>query len=410
MEAYLSNQFSEFLISKYPGLQKTSPDFKSLLSPQMLSPYTLELPKSIFEQVQAFVQASFKLRDSIAYQNFHLAEVERRGLLNPGNFGICMSYDFHLDENLQPQLIEINTNAAFLALGYEYYQFRAIQSPVDSFKLDDFKKCLEKEIRLGSARVDLDSEDDHEVEPVPKISIIDDQPPQQRLFAEFLLFQELFRRWGFETEIIDFRDYKKADLVYNRHIDFYFENQESAQLKEAFYKGQSVFSPNPYEYLMLADKQRLIEWWDDSFWNQINMAGKADIKARIQKCLPKCLSVNSENAEEMWSARKKLFFKPKRAYGSKQSYKGSSMSRRVMDDILAGDFIAQEYVPAPEFEFSTNKDAAEILGNSDPQTFKYDLRFYAYQDQIQMVIARLYQGQVTNAKTLGGGFAPVIFK
>lgn len=410
MEDYLRDQFAEFLVGKYPGLNETSADFKSLLSPQMLSPYNLELPHSVLGQIGDFVKASFKLRDSIAYQNFHQTEVNRRGLLNPGNYGICMSYDFHIDENHQPKLIEINTNAAFLALGYEYSQFRGFNSPLGKFKIEDLKKCLETEIRLGSARVETDFDDDSEVESPKKIVIIDDQPSNQRLYAEFLLFEQLFRMWGFETEVLDFRNYQHADLVYNRHVDFYFENTESQKLKEAFLKGQSVFSPNPYEYLMLADKQRLIEWWDDNFWNQINISGKAELKAALQRNMPMCQTVNAENAEEMWSQRKKLFFKPKRAYGSKQSYKGASMSRRVMDDILAGDFIAQEYVPAAEIQFNSNVDSAKILGSSEPQNFKYDLRIYAYQDQIQMAIARLYQGQVTNAKTLGGGFAPVVFK
>jgi hypothetical protein len=40
---------------------------------------------------------------------------------------------------------------------------------------------------------------------------------------------------------------------------------------------------------------------------------------------------------------------------------------------------------------------------------KYDLRCYAYQGKLQIVIARLYQGQTTNLKTTGGGFTIVKF-
>jgi hypothetical protein len=38
---------------------------------------------------------------------------------------------------------------------------------------------------------------------------------------------------------------------------------------------------------------------------------------------------------------------------------------------------------------------------------KFDLRAYAYNGQVQWLAARLYQGQTTNFRTPGGGFAPV---
>ena len=38
---------------------------------------------------------------------------------------------------------------------------------------------------------------------------------------------------------------------------------------------------------------------------------------------------------------------------------------------------------------------------------KIDVRNYVYGGQVQLVTARLYQGQTTNFRTPGGGFAPV---
>jgi len=38
---------------------------------------------------------------------------------------------------------------------------------------------------------------------------------------------------------------------------------------------------------------------------------------------------------------------------------------------------------------------------------KSDVRCYVYDGKIQLVAARLYQGQTTNFRTPGGGFAPV---
>jgi hypothetical protein len=38
---------------------------------------------------------------------------------------------------------------------------------------------------------------------------------------------------------------------------------------------------------------------------------------------------------------------------------------------------------------------------------KFDLRNYVYDGAVQWVAARVYQGQTTNFRTPGGGFAPV---
>ncbi len=38
---------------------------------------------------------------------------------------------------------------------------------------------------------------------------------------------------------------------------------------------------------------------------------------------------------------------------------------------------------------------------------KLDIRNYVYDAEVQLVAARLYQGQTTNFRTGGGGFAPV---
>jgi hypothetical protein len=42
-----------------------------------------------------------------------------------------------------------------------------------------------------------------------------------------------------------------------------------------------------------------------------------------------------------------------------------------------------------------------------PVALKADIRNYAYAGVVKLVVARLYQGQTTNFRTPGGGFAPV---
>jgi hypothetical protein len=43
-----------------------------------------------------------------------------------------------------------------------------------------------------------------------------------------------------------------------------------------------------------------------------------------------------------------------------------------------------------------------------PAPRKLDLRLYTYGGEVLLTAARLYQGQATNFRTEGGGFAPVL--
>ena len=49
-----------------------------------------------------------------------------------------------------------------------------------------------------------------------------------------------------------------------------------------------------------------------------------------------------------------------------------------------------------------------VVINGVAQNLKYDLRAYSYAGQVQLLAARLYAGQTTNFRTVGGGFAPVV--
>jgi hypothetical protein len=111
------------------------------------------------------------------------------------------------------------------------------------------------------------------------------------------------------------------------------------------------------------------------------------------------ISVDVKNADCLWAERKKLFFKPTKGYGSKAAYRGDKLTKRVFGEILANDYVAQTFVP-PKTQ--------EILINDLCETFKFDCRAYVYDGEIQLTCARLYQGQTTNFRTIGGGFARLI--
>jgi hypothetical protein len=301
-----------------------------------------------------------------------------------------MSYDFHVTEENKLKLIEVNTNASFLALGYEMYKSRQFPLPVKDFSLEEIRKDVETEIKLCGkiAKSPL------------TVAIIDEEPEKQRLFIEFLVYQELFKQWGWDSKITDYRKIEPAttDFIYNRYTDFFLSNSESQQLKKAFLDKQSCFSPNPYEYFLLADKQRMIDWSLSENLTRWNVS--AEDQAIIQSVVPFSLSLETHNKEDIWAKRKTFFIKPKRAFGSKQSYKGASISRKIFDELAGHEFIAQEFVAPSEQIFKTPEGE---------QSFKFDLRCLAYQGRLQLIVARLYQGQVTNLRTPHGGFACIEF-
>lgn len=380
--------FIQQLKNSFKGLAQQP--LETLVSDNLISPFTITLPKSVLSEAQESIAALFRLRENSAYQNSYTEELKALGLKDPGNKSICMSYDFHVDSNQRLKLIEVNTNASFLALGYEMYKAKKIAVPVADFTFEEMRRDIETELKLNG-RVGLPQ----------NIAIIDETPEQQRLFIEFLVYREHFAQWGWNPQILDYRavDASKFDFIYNRYTDFFLNNPESAALKKAFLEKQTCFSPNPYEYLLLADKQRMIDW---SVPGKLESWGvsEADQKT-IRAVVPPSVSLDVANKEEVWSQRKGYFFKPKRAYGSKQSYKGASVSRKIFDEIAGQEFIAQEYVQAPEQVFPTP---------NGEQSFKYDLRCYAYQGRLQLIVARLYQGQVTNLRTPLGGFGCVEFR
>jgi len=107
--------------------------------------------------------------------------------------------------------------------------------------------------------------------------------------------------------------------------------------------------------------------------------------------------VDAGNADELWGRRKQLFFKPFAGYGSRAAYRGDKLTQRVWSEILAGGYVAQALVAPGERAVDASAD----------KPLKFDLRQYVYDGHVQWSAARVYQGQTTNFRTPGGGFAPV---
>jgi hypothetical protein len=320
-----------------------------------------------------------------------------------GPVGVFMGYDFHLAAE-RPKLIEVNTNAggAFLNALLARAQ-RAC--------------CAEIEVALGRPKTD-DFESavmlmfQHEWElqnrqGVPRrIAIVDDRPAEQYLYPEFLLAQRFFQKKGYDAVIVDgnrlryergqlLAEGQPIDLVYNRLVDFSFSNSEHQDLRAAYLDDAVVVTPNPRVHALYADKRNLTLLSDQSALRSWGASPQmlADLGG-----VPHTVLVTSDNAQELWQARKSLFFKPAGGYGSKAVYRGDKVTKGVWADIIQVGYVAQRFAAPSE---------RMIKLDGAPESRKTDVRLYVYNGKVLLTAARLYQGQTTNFRTPGGGFAPV---
>jgi hypothetical protein len=325
------------------------------------------------------------------------------GIVQP-SLGVFNGFDFHITPD-GPRLIEINTNAG-------------------GAMLNAFARVLQRDCCAGVPGVSGSSEDATRIEsgfvamfrsewerarPGMKLStlaIVDDEPQSQYLYPEFLLFQQLFERNGIQALVVDpsaleFKanaltlEGRRIDLVYNRLTDFYLEDVRHGPIKDAYESGAVVVTPHPRAHALLASKRTLPLLSNAVFLKSVG-AGEGDI-ATLTRLIPRTFLV--EGAEEKWwTERKHWFFKPLNGYGSRGAYRGDKITRRVFAEVVRGGYVAQEFSPPGE-RLRTHGD--------QPQTYKIDIRAYVHEARTQMLAARLYQGQTTNFRTAGGGFAPV---
>jgi hypothetical protein len=368
--------------------------FEARLSPLLICPETIALPGALKKEAEEIVRAYFALR-SLPERTRALEAVEPV-IGDPGNTSALMSYDFHVDASGHLRLIEINTNASLSLLVDALHEAHGIKNPF----VEDFRTDIVSVFRDECAAAGIRS---------PKaVAIVDETPESQRLYIEFVLYRELFSRAGLTAHICDpqelrvegakllFASATSIDLVYNRHTDFYLQNAEASVLHDAMTSKVACLSPHPHEYRLLADKERLLELSRPDAIDALALSDEH--KGWLKRSLIATREVKEfKTSEELWASRKHWFFKPKRSYGGKATYRGASISKSVFAKVFAGDYLAQEFVPAPEVKVSTG------------ETFKYDLRFFVYRDRIQLGCARLYQGQMTNTQTPGGGVTPIVW-
>jgi hypothetical protein len=366
-----------------------------IANPQMFSHSVVYLSQSDLQQTTRIITNIERVLGYAHVQKYFLGQEQ---VLVSG--GVCMGYDFHLTSQ-GPRLIEINTNAGGLLLNLELMRAHslsglAFETNIDEVEQDIFKMFITEWTHHNPEQALLN------------IAIVDEQPEKQFLYPEFLLFKKLFEKYAVPTFILDpseldltqeglFYQDCKIDFIYNRLTDFNFSQARHQHIKWAYENKLCVISPAPHHHQLFAKKSNLVFLSDEKWLKQMNI--EEEIIGTLTKAIPHTQLLSSHNQDLLWHERKRLFFKPVSGYGSRAAYRGDKITRKVWDEICNNDYIAQELVMPSH---------RKVKLADQEQELKFDLRCYTYQGKIQLICARLYEGQTTNFRTAGGGFAPVV--
>jgi hypothetical protein len=323
----------------------------------------------------------------------------------PPNFAVFMGYDFHLTPD-GPRLIEINTNAGGALLNGLHTA--ALCDPEKLACLCSgllpVQTMLERLVETFRAELALA----HPGRALAHVAIADDRPEAQFLRTEFDLFVDLFRDAGVDAAVCDVRALERVagglalggrrlDLVYLRDTDWRLEDARSAALRGAYLAGDVVVTPSPREHHLLANKRRLAVF---SSAEAVRMLGaSAEDASWLAAVVPETRDLAELGVDAAWSERGAWVFKPAAAYASRAVYRGDKISRRKLEEIAAaGGFVAQRRVDPGEVAVRTSEGVRRM---------KFDVRAYAYRDEVLLLGARTYEGQVTNMRTPGGGFSAI---
>ncbi|WP_432822554.1 hypothetical protein [Trichloromonas sp.] len=355
------------------------------------------LPQRNLRQMIRLVRTLYRLSQQPAYRETVLPWLPEVARIDPGHDSVMMGYDFHLTP-AGPRLIEVNTNAggfllALLAQFGEQVFDPAGLSPRIRTRLI---KPFADELRSWSGGT---------MEKPSVMAIIDENPAEQFLFGEMEYCQRLLaNEWGIPVVVADpgqlesgakgvFSEGRPVELAYNRHCDFYLESDLMVGIREACLAGTVCLSPHPFSYGLLADKRRMVLWSDPA---KLEAMGVADADCqRLAELVPESRMLAELDRDILWAERNDWVFKPVARFGSRGVLLGRKITRKRFDGLDPADTLVQRLEPP------------SLTGGGELPEMKTDFRLYVYKNRVLGVAARLYQGQVTNLRTPGGGFAPV---
>ena len=372
--------------------------------PHLFSDAPVFVARAEMEAMQRLVTTIEGMVASAAFQDLVLARSAAIATKDFGPRGAFMGYDFHLSAE-GPRLIEINTNAGGAFLNGVACEAQRLCCPeMARYGTNACPEDLAGRI-AAMFREEWRLQRGHGAPAL--IAIVDDAPEDQYLHPEFLLAQSLLTAQGLPTVIADPQALthhdrrlslgdRPVDLVYNRLVDFDLSEARHRVLRDAYLAGDVVVSPNPRHHALLADKRNLVTLSDPA---ALQALGVDEAQQAVLATIPRTQLVTAENAEEMWAQRNGLFFKPAGGHGGKAVYRGDKVTRKVWATIPGGGYVAQQRIAPSE---------RVVQVGDERQRHKVDVRLYTYGGEMLLAAARLYQGQTTNFRTRGGGFAPVM--
>jgi hypothetical protein len=357
------------------------------------------------EQMSQVIRAVEAVVATIHYQRAATAWAPEIARFNPGSRGGLLGFDFHLSVS-GPKLIEINTNPGGVLLNALLSgALRSCCREVTALALTPVNThAIERavlDIFLSEWRLQRHGA------PLKSVAIVDETPTQQYLYPEFRLYENLFSSNGIKAFICAPHELSRKgaqlwigetpiDFVYNRLTDFAFEHPSLGILKSAYLAGEAVVSPQPRAHALYADKRNLTLLCNEAFLRGTQISEQ--MLGVLMDAIPNTQTVCSGNRDALWEKRRSLFFKPAAGYGGKATYRGDKITKRVWEEMKAGCYVAQALIAPSE---------RRIMASQSSTALKADVRNYAYAGEVKLVAARLYQGQTTNFRTPGGGFAPV---
>lgn len=373
--------------------------------PHLFAAVPLFVSRAQVARMARVVDAIERVVATSAFRRAVLAWAPEIAHFDAGSPGGLLGYDFHLGA-AGPQLIEINTNPGGALLNTVLARAQRVCCPETvSLSMAPMEPAEIERALFDIFRSEWQAQ--RGADPLGSVAIVDERPGQQYLYPEFLLYQQLFARHDVAATICDpselvrrdgrlWHRQQAIDFVYNRLTDFALELPRHDALRLAHLGREVVLSPHPRAHALYADKRNLTLLCDEAL---LRTTGVSDeVTSTLLAGIPHTEIVTAENMDAMWANRRRLFFKPAAGYGSKAAYRGDKLTKRVWEEIVAGDYVAQALVVPSERRVADTEAGIAL---------KVDVRNYSYDGKVIHVAARLYQGQTTNFRTPRGGFAPV---
>lgn len=365
----------------------------------LFSRYALFVDRAALDAMGRVAAALFEVAENPRYRERVLQWAPDIPTHYPGSAGGVLGLDFHLTVD-GPRLIEVNTNPGGLLL--------------NAVLLDAVRSCAPAawttwttatEAHSAAVAAWLDDARQQSGRAPSRVAIVDSAPREQFLYPEFELYADAFREHGVDCVIRAPEDLRfgpegladadgPIDMVYNRLTDFALEEASHADLRQAYLAGDVALTPHPRAHALFADKRNLAVLGDAALLGGFGV--DAGLTALLAEVIPTTVEVVPGNRDALWAARNGYFFKPAAGFGSRGSYRGDKLTRRTWESMASATYIAQAFAPP----------SMRIVHGG--QSLKADVRCFASEAGVLLFAARLYQGQTTNMRTPGGGFAAVL--